>query len=166
VLAYIQDGVLVLVLGILAYRATAGWRRLYTVFLLAELLRTAGAFVLNRSIDRNQYYPGSWYETPYLLCVVMFGIVAMLGRGLQPTRENPEKEWTASWVATLAMMALLSLPVMGALELLNRTSPAPVVRFRTFVTMAAILIMAYLVFVKQHRLGRELSHANRVLEEA
>ena len=165
-LAYIQDSVLILVLAILAYRATGGWRRFYSVFLLAEILRAAGAFILNRSIDQNVYYSGSWYEVPYLFCVFVFGVVAFLGRGLQPTHENPQKQWTASWVATLAMMALLSLPVMGSIEIINNSSPAAVVRFRMVVTLSAILVMAYLVFVKQHRLGQELSHANRVLEEA
>jgi diguanylate cyclase (GGDEF)-like protein len=166
VLAIIQDTVMILVLGILAYRASGGWRQFYAAFLLVELLRSSGAFVLNRAIEQNQYFAGSWYDIPYLLCVALFTGVALIGRGLLAARERPEDELTPSWVATLAMIALISLPVMAALEVLDQTTPGPVTRFRILTTLATILIMAYLVFVKQHRLSRELGHANHVLEEA
>lgn len=166
VLTVIQDGVMVLVLGILAYRASGGWRRFYTAFLLVELLRSSGAFVLNRAIEQNQYYSGSWYDLPYLLCVSLFTGVALVGKGLLATRERPEDGLTPSWVATLAMLALISLPAMAGLEVLNQSTPAPVTRFRILLTLATILVMAYLVFVKQHRLGLELGQANQVLEEA
>ena len=73
---------------------------------------------------------------------------------------------TPSWVATLAMIALLSLPVLAALEILDQNTPGPITRFRLLATMATILVMAYLVFVKQHRLGIQLARANHVLEEA
>ena len=117
VLAVIQDTVMLLVLGILAYRASGGWRHFYTAFFLVELLRCSSAFVLNRAIELNQYYAGSWYDLPYLLCVALFSGVAIVGKGLQATRERPEDELTPSWVATLAMIALLSLPVLAALEI-------------------------------------------------
>ena len=166
VLAVIQDTVMLLVLGILAYRASAGWRHFYTAFFLVELLRCSSAFVLNRAIELNQYYAGSWYDLPYLLCVALFTGVAVIGKGLQATRERPEDELTPSWVATLAMIALLSLPVLAALEILDQNTPGPITRFRLLATMATILVMAYLVFVKQHRLGIQLARANHVLEEA
>ena len=166
VLAVIQDTVMLLVLGILAYRASAGWRHFYTAFFLVELLRCSSAFVLNRAIELNQYYAGSWYDLPYLLCVALFSGVAIVGKGLQATRERPEDELTPSWVATLAMIALLSLPVLAALEILDQNTPGPITRFRLLATMATILVMAYLVFVKQHRLGIQLARANHVLEEA
>ena len=94
VLAVIQDTVMLLVLGILAYRASAGWRHFYTAFFLVELLRCSSAFVLNRAIELNQYYAGSWYDLPYLLCVALFTGVAVIGKGLQATRERPEDELT------------------------------------------------------------------------
>jgi diguanylate cyclase (GGDEF)-like protein len=166
VLAVIQDTVMLLVLGILAYRASAGWRHFYTAFFLVELLRCSSAFVLNRAIELNQYYAGSWYDLPYLLCVALFSGVAIVGKGLQATRERPEDELTPSWVATLAMIALLSLPALAALEILDQNTPGPITRFRLLATMATILVMAYLVFVKQHRLGIQLARANHVLEEA
>ena len=88
VLAVIQDTVTLLVLGILAYRASAGWRHFCTAFFLVELLRCSSAFVLNRAIELNQYYAGSWYDLPYLLCVALFTGVAVIGKGLQATRER------------------------------------------------------------------------------
>lgn len=165
-LGLIQDGVLLLVMAMLAYRASEGWRRFYTLFLLAQLVRSSGAFLLNRALEHDIYFAGSWYDFPYLVCLVMFTAVAFLGHGLPAMKEKPEAEFGPSWVSTLATIALLSLPVMAATEVLDKFVPAPVSRFRTLATLATILVMAYLVFVKQHRMGRELGHANQVLEEA
>jgi diguanylate cyclase (GGDEF)-like protein len=165
-LSFTQDGVVLLVLAILAYRSTAAWRRFYIAFFLVEVLRNSGAFVLNRAIELNQYFSGSWFDLPYLLCVAMFTGVALAGQGLQATRQHAEDQLMSSWVARLGMIALLSLPVMAATQQFDTAAPAGVTRFRILVTMATILVMAYLVFVKQHRLGRELAHANHVLEEA
>lgn len=166
ILAIIQDSVMALVLGVLAYRASGKWRRFYVAFLVANLLGSATTLVLNRAIELNLYYSGSGYDVPYLLCIALFTGVALLGKGLQGTRERPFDELTPSWVATLAMMALISLPALAGLQVLDTTAPSAVTRFRILATMATILVMAYLVFVKQHRLSRELGHANHILEEA
>src|ERR1019366_3119269 len=43
------------------------------------------------------------------------------------------------------------LAVMGAWTVLSRTTPPPVTRFRELVTLGTMLVMAFLVFAKQHR---------------
>src|ERR1022692_3472866 len=44
-------------------------------------------------------------------------------------------------VTRLGMLAVLSLPVMGAWAVLSRTTPAPVTRFRELVTRGIMLVM-------------------------
>src|SRR5262249_5711801 len=72
----------------------------------------------------------------------------------------------ASWIARLAMMAVLSLPVMGGFALLGHDIPASVVRFRVLVTLGTMFAMAFLIFFKHYRLNEELKRTNNVLQEA
>ena len=64
------------------------------------------------------------------------------------------------------MLAVLSLPVMGVWTVLSQTTPPAVTEFRELVTLGTVLLMAFLVFAKQHRMRLELAKANQVLQEA
>ena len=64
------------------------------------------------------------------------------------------------------MLAVLSLPVIGAWTILNQNTPSQVSQFRELVTLGTMLVMAFLVFAKQRQLSTELAKANRVLQEA
>ncbi len=64
------------------------------------------------------------------------------------------------------MLAVLSLPVMGAWTVVSQTTPLPVAQFRELLTLGTILVMAFLVFAKQHRMRIALATTNRVLQEA
>ena len=66
----------------------------------------------------------------------------------------------------LGMLAVLSLPVIGAWTVLNHKPPTQVTLFREFATLGTILVMAFLVFAKQHQLASELARANQDLQEA
>ena len=69
-------------------------------------------------------------------------------------------------MASLAMMAVLSLPVICLIGLFEGSVPAEIIRFRVAVTSVAMFVMAALVLAKQHRLHQELKRSNQVLEEA
>jgi signal transduction histidine kinase len=56
----------------------------------------------------------------------------------------------------LAMVAILSLPVMGFWSEVLDTSPASVRRFRLFVTLGSMLVLGMFVFLRQYLLDREL----------
>jgi diguanylate cyclase (GGDEF)-like protein len=69
-------------------------------------------------------------------------------------------------MAGLAILAVLSLPVIALAAVLESGVPPAVVHFRVLVTAVAMLAMGGLVFMKQHLLHEELKQANRVLEES
>ena len=157
--------VLTAVLALLWYRSTGGWRKMYGVFCLAQLFDLASFYVLNRAIESHQYYSGSFYDFSYATSVAFFVLVADLGRNLTPTREATEQERYDTWMAGSAMIAVLSLPAMAVWAALDKGVPTSVSRFRLLLTIGTMALMAFLVFIKQYRLGKELSRANNVLEE-
>jgi diguanylate cyclase (GGDEF)-like protein len=92
--------------------------------------------------------------------------VAISGRALTPSLARDERVGKDSWTASLAMAAVLSLPVIGLIALFEGSVPAEVIRFRVTVTLVAMFVMAAMVLAKQHRLHLELKRSNQVLEEA
>ena len=158
--------VLTVVLLRLWKRSTGTWRLFYARFLGATLFNNLLFLLENFALERNTYYVGSWYDTPYLASFAALTAVAISGRTLTPSLARDEGEERDSWMATLAMVAVLSLPVICLIGLFEGSVPAEIIRFRVAVTSVAIFVMAAMVLTKQHRLHQELKHSNQVLEEA
>lgn len=158
--------VLAFVLGVFWYRASGRWRKFYGYFLGAVLFNSVTFYLLNRELDNGVYFTGSWYDLPYSASFAAFTVVALAGQGLSSTTEDSACETYASWIATLAMMAVLSLPVMAAVAFLDQDLPAPVASFRVLVTLGTMFVMVFLIFFKHHRLNEQLKRTNNVLQEA
>ncbi len=154
------------VLGVFWYRASGRWRKFYGYFFGVVLFNSVAFYLLNRELDKGVYYTGSWYDLPYSASFAAFTVVALVGQGLSSTTETSTNGTYGSWIATLAMMAVLSLPVMGGSALLSRDIPASVAHFRVLVTLGTMFAMAFLIFFKHHRLNEELKRTNNVLQEA
>jgi len=158
--------VLAVVLLRLWKRSTGTWRRFYATFLAATLFNSVLFLLENFAVERNTYYVGSWYDTPYLASFAALTAVAISGRALTPSLARDEGIERDSWMASLAMVAVLSLPVICLIGLFEGSVPAEIIRFRVTVTSVAMFVMAAMVLAKQHRLHQELKHSNQVLEEA
>jgi len=154
------------VLGVFCYLASGRWRKFYRLFFGAVLFNTVAFYLLNHELNKGVYFTGSWYDLPYSASFAAFTAVALAGQGLSSTTETSANETYSSWIATLAMIAVLSLPVMAGAALLSHDIPASVVRFRVLVTLATMFAMAFLIFFKHYRLHEELKRTNNVLQEA
>ncbi len=158
--------VLAAVLGVFWCRTSGQWRKFYGYFFGVVVFNSVAFYLLNLELDKGVYYTGSWYDLPYSASFAAFTVVALAGRGLSPTTETSANETYSSWIATLAMMAVLSLPVMAGFALLGHEIPDSVARFRVLVTLATMFAMAFLIFFKHSRLNEELKRTNSVLQEA
>jgi len=161
-----QALVLASVLGVFWYRASGQWRKFYGYFFGVVLFNSVAFYLLNRELHKGVYFTGSWYDLPYSASFAAFTVVALAGRGLSSTTETSADETYASSIARLAMMAVLSLPVMAGFALLGHDIPASVARFRVLVTLGTMFAMAFLMFFKLYRLNGELKLTNNVLHEA
>ena len=165
-LYYVEFAVLVTVLLLVLKHTRGAWRRFYAYYLGAVLFNSTAFILQNNAIEAGKYFNGSWYDTPYLASFAVFTLVAMKGRGLMPRPETEAEEKRGLWMSRLAMIAVLSLPVIAVTAVLDLNAPFDVVRFRVIVTVATMFAMAALVFMKQHRLHEQLKQSNLVLEDA
>lgn len=158
--------ILLTVLGLLLKQSAGAWRRFYALFLVAVLFNSAIVIAGNHAIETKVYYSGSWYDAVFAASLGFFMVVPITGRGLTPVPETASDKGYGSWMASLAVLAVLSLPVIAVAAVIDTWAPPEIVRFRVLITAITMFLMAALVFVKQRRLHEELRQTNAVLEEA
>ena len=158
-----------LIVGILLgfWRESSGrWKTFYAYLCGAFLFNGAWFYLLNAALERGTYFTGSWYDIPYSGSFAVFVAVALMIPDLPSTPETAAEESYGSWMANLAMVAVLSLPIIALYALLDSRLPRKVAGFRIMVTLATMFLMALLLFIQHRRLNQELRRTNVVLQEA
>jgi diguanylate cyclase (GGDEF)-like protein len=166
VLSWAESILLAGVLLIFWRESTGRWKTLYACLCGAVVFNAVWFYVLNRAIERDVYFTGSWYDIPYSGSFAVFTAVGLLGAGLTPTPEGAADEAYGSWMANLAMLAVLTLPIIALFAMLDPRLPQSVSHFRVLVTLATMFLMAFVLFIQHRRLNRELRRTNVVLQEA
>jgi len=146
--------------------SAGAWKKFYAVFCGAVLFNGVAFYALNRAIEKDIYFTGSWYDVPYSGSFAVFSVLALMGQKLTPGQESEAADSYAWWMSNLAMIAVLSLPVSAFLALLDPRLPHEASNFRVMVTLATMFVMALLLFIQHRRLNWELRRTNVVLEEA
>lgn len=154
------------VLAVFWRESSGRWRLFYGALCGVMVWNGIAFYALNHAIELDVYYSGSWFDIPYSGSFAGFIAVAALGYGLAPAADNGPSESYGSWVGNLAMLAVLSLPVIALYALLDPRLPQPAAHFRVLVTLATMFLMALLLFIQHRRLNRELRRSNWVLQEA
>jgi signal transduction histidine kinase len=147
----VETGVLVLVLGIAARRASTGWRMVYINLMLASALYAIDSQGLSFAVLSGKYYSGSIYDIPLLGTVAWFAATALTARQrqLEPAACPSDDRWGHAAVR-LAMLAILSLPVLGLWTFLSDFSSPRTRTFRLFTVLAAMLVLGVFVFARQY----------------
>ncbi len=156
----LENLVLVFVLGMVATSTQGAWRRLYWNLFVGATLYTFGSETINAAIARGQYYSGGIYDLLLLISIGWMIWTAISARhadlAVQPD-PKPPGNWT-NVAPRLAMIAILSLPLLGLWALLAKDTPADLRNFRLLATMAATTVLGGFVFLKQILLDRQLIH--------
>ncbi len=157
-LAFVQHLVLIAALATLAFRKRGTWRVFYSHFVFAFILIGAGNLLLSVSIDRGTYYAGGFFDTPFFLSLLWFVIAGCYGASLQPVEEShPGRELKQSvYTARIAMLAVLSLPLIALLGFYLHQVPPAVAAFRLQIVFGAMFFLGALAFWKLNLLAREL----------
>ncbi len=149
---------LVLAAGLIVVwrRSRGAWRRIYFNLCGATLLYCVASLIASEAIDLHLYYTGSLFDVPLLAGMVWFVRVGFLAR--ETFTESPLEEPATSgygiWKARLAMIAVLVTPLMMAWAQFGGSVPQRVRTYRLLLTVAVMLVMGALVFLKQHLLDR------------
>jgi diguanylate cyclase (GGDEF)-like protein len=151
---------LVLAAGLLLVRRRSRgiWRSIYFQLFGATLLYCGASLLASGAIDLHVYYTGSLYDVPLVTSMAWFvriGILAGSAESETISEEAPPRSF-GIWKARLAMVAVFVTPLMVAWAEFGGDAPHRVRTYRLFLTVAVMLIMGVLVFLKQHLLDQEL----------
>ena len=142
---------LLAILGIAVFTSAGHWRRLYSHYLGAFCVYAVNSQLLDRAAADGSYYSGSPYDIP-LIATVAWCAAASLSASdwdLKPTKFNLHPGWKKV-VPRMAMLAILSLPVLGLWTVLYDRSPIPSRMFRLYTVLITMLILAGFVFLRQY----------------
>jgi len=154
----LENLVLLCALGVLAAGVHGAWKKIYWNFFLAAVVYTWSSETINAAISRGRYYTGSLYDVPFVACVCWLIWAALLARKMPPAYDpvTPRRNRLLAMTPRLAMLAILSLPVMSFWTVFADPAPEPVRHFRLMVTLVAVLVLGLFVFLRQYLLDREL----------
>jgi len=158
VLFVLEFGVLQAVLGGMAVVAQGAWRKIYWHLFFAGALYLLSYQWLNAALGREQYYSGSIYDVPDYAAICWFIWIALNARNVpsEPLAGGERERW-ADMPGFLAVLAVLSLPVIGLSELFLDPQASQLRVYRVVVTLIGILLLGVCVFLRQILLAREMT---------
>jgi len=153
----LENGLLLVVLALSALTSSSGWRRVYLHLLGSGMLYGLGSRLLNRALASHTYYSGSPYDVPLIGAVAWMAATAVSARDWEMVSE--EFRLNSRWkkvVPYLAMLATLSLPLLGLWAVWLDPSPAPTRVFRIYTALGGMLLLGLFVFLRQYLQDRAL----------
>jgi signal transduction histidine kinase len=154
----LEFSVLMAVLGGMALVAEGAWRKIYWHLFWASALYLLAYQWLNAALLRNEYYSGSFYDIPNYAAICWFILIAIRARNVPSQKlAGTERERDADVSGFLAVLAVLSLPVIGLFVLLLVPEASQLRPYRVTATLIGILLVGVCVFLRQMLLTRELA---------
>jgi len=143
--------------GILAIRTKRGWRRVYANLFGATATYVFGIVVVVVLATRGKVDLGGLVTLPIVAAFVWLGTAGIVAHRIAPSPESAEDSprHESPWPAQLAILCILSMPVMAVWSAFFSHAPAPVRNFRLMLTLTTIIIGASLVFLRQQLVDRE-----------
>jgi signal transduction histidine kinase len=153
----VEDLVLVAGFALLLRRTRGRWREVYSHLFGASLLYATGSFIVERAIDSGTYSTGSLYDLPLVASLVWFGTAGLVAHRVKPEREDPSETSPREnpWPSRIAAAAVFSIPLMAIWSLWFSRNDASVRMFRVGVTQAAILLVGFLLFLRQRLVNHD-----------
>jgi len=167
-LALIQHLVIVVSSAVLWRSSRGPWRRFYGYTSIAFTFIASGELLLSVAISRGFYNPGGFFDTQFLLSLLGLNFIAGLGSSLQPSEDaRPGRELQQiRWTARIAMVAILSLPIIALLGHFEKNVPPGIATFRLRLVFGAMFILGALVYWKLNLLTHELIQFVRLTQES
>ncbi len=156
---YLAENLVWLALLAVFFLKTRGeWKVTFGNLLGAGALYLVSSQVINLAILKDTYYSGSLYDVPFVIAVLWFLWTVLAGPEQAVAAEGSRDADIPDdhvWVPRIALLALLSIPILAAGMELSTQSYGPIFHFRLVVTVVAIVLLGALVFCKQYLLDRD-----------
>jgi signal transduction histidine kinase len=164
----VENLLLAIGLAVLFVLSRDAWRHIYGHLCGAAFLFATGVYVINRAIDRHAYHTGSFYDVPLIAAYVWLGTTGIHARRLAAPSEAasaPLRD-TSLWPGRFAIAAVLSMPLLALWSLAGSGASPEVRKFRTVVTLVAILVVAVLIFLRQRLVDKDRIRLLRATQES
>jgi signal transduction histidine kinase len=157
-LALSEHSAALVAVGALYVKSKGYWKRFYGQFFFALGAFAAGSLLQNIVIDRGLYYTGSFYDVPWGFSLALLTVAAALGGDLESqTGESAlSLRNRGLWSARLAMIGVISLPILAIATFSDDHIPQLIVVFRLRLIFGAMLFLGTLTFLKLASMDREL----------
>src|SRR5260370_26990124 len=141
----------------MAMVARGAWRKISWHLFFAGSLYLLAYQWLNAALGREQYYSGSIYDVPDYAAICWFILIALSARNVpsEPLAGEARERW-ADLPGFLAVLAVLSLPLIGLFELFIAPQANQFRPYRVIVTLSGILLLGVCVFLRRILLGPEM----------
>jgi diguanylate cyclase (GGDEF)-like protein len=145
-------------------RSQGKWRNIYFHLFAASLTYSVASVMASEAIDLHLYYTGSLYDVPLIASIAWFVRIGFMASDVdtEPSSERAPSRGFGIWKARLAMLAVFVTPLMIGWAQFGSNAPQSVRTYRLLLTVAVMLVMGALVFVKQHLLDQELLNLLRL----
>ena len=156
--AYLAEKIAFLAgLALLWSRSSGLWKIVYAHWFGASVLYSFSSYLANWAVAGNAYYSGSLYDVPLVSSMAWMAVPGLLAMKIPVEKTAQRKSLVRGvWTARLGMLAVFSLPIFAWVSYSSPALPPSVRRFRLVLTLAAMMLMGCLVFLKQHFLDIEL----------
>jgi len=155
----IECVVVVLVLAIASRGASLGWKKIYVNVMAASALYALDSGIVNLSMTNGGYYSGSLYDVPLFASAGWIAATALSARREQmDAAPSTEEDIWGETALRLAMLAILSLPILGLWAYRWDHSPATARTFRLFTVLIAMLVLGTFLFIRQYLQDQALIH--------
>ena len=169
----IGNQTLVIAAGIAVLFSRRHWRGIYALYFMGAACYGLASDASNVAIDMGRYYTGSLYDVPLIVSLSAFLCFTLAGRNteLQNSAEaardtSADSSGPATFLSEhLAMLVALSTPAIGLWLLFSTSAPPQLRTFRLAVTLLTILLLTFLLSVKQDILASGLFQSLQRLSE-
>lgn len=144
-------------LALLWYRSSGSWKAIYAHWFGASLLYSTSSYAANWALGRHTYYSGSFYDVALVVSMAWMSVPGLRALNMPVEEIRSARSLPRGvWVARLGMIAVFSLPFFAWFSAFDTSIPPRVHTFRLLLTLAAMIVMGAMVFLKQHFLDIEL----------
>ena len=167
-LALAQDLILLAIVLHGWLRSSGRWRYFYALLTAIVAFDTVMEYVVDTLSETGAFVTGSWYDATTAACLAGMTLAALMAHRLEPLSEigDPDSERYWRWASRLAAPVTMILPLLAAWSFFDRNLPSSVWKFRVVLSLAAVVVFAFVGIVKQGRLEKELANANHELLDA
>ena len=155
---------LVIVAGVAILRAEGYWRVVYRLYFFSAVCYAFASNLANLAIDTGRYYTGSLYDVPLVVslaafvCLTLCGHTPELHNSIDPRSNGLDApSGPATFLSEhLAMLVVLSTPVIGIWLLSSKSAPTQLRFFRIGITLITIFVLMLLLSIKEDILAAGL----------